>query len=186
MTGEPENMDDSTSRPDNLAADPGRPLWAPWRIEYFKHIDDRERCFLCDNRHDHAPEHELVVARGQTAYLIMNGFPYNSGHILVAPNRHVGDLSDLEREEREEMFDLILRIKAIMKRIMRPDGFNFGFNLGAAAGAGLRDHVHGHLVPRWFGDTNFMPVIGNLRVVPQALEDTARLLRQAWREESEP
>ncbi len=110
----------------------------------------------------------------------MNGFPYNSGHVLVVPNRHVADLADLTIEERNELMELTVAIKQVMSQTMHPDGFNFGFNLGAAAGAGISEHVHGHLVPRWNGDTNFMPVIGNLRVVPQALEDTASLLRQAW------
>ncbi len=156
-----------------------RPLWAPWRIEYFKQ-NDKDRCFLCENTRDDAEESNLIIARGQNSYLILNGFPYNSGHVLVAPNRHLGDLSDLTEAERHEIMELAMRIKQVMSATMQPDGFNFGFNLGGAAGAGLRDHVHGHLVPRWSGDTNFMPVIGNVRVVPQALEDTARMLREEW------
>lgn len=175
-----DDSDDKINKED-ISSSPARPLWAPWRIQYFKEKDNSGRCFLCDNIGDSGPERKLVIGRGENSYLILNAYPYNSGHILVAPNRHVGDLSDLSAEERNELLELVVRIKKIMSDIMKPDGFNFGFNLGAAAGAGLQDHVHGHLVPRWSGDTNFMPVIGNLRVVPQALEDTARLLRDAWR-----
>ncbi len=144
-----------TDKSESIRAEHARPLWAPWRIEYIKKQDE-DRCFLCDNIVDDGPEKDLLIARGETAYLIMNGFPYNSGHVLIAPNRHVADLCDLTADERAEI------------------------NLGAAAGAGVRDHVHGHLVPRWIGDTNFMPVIGNVRVVPQALAETAKLFRDAW------
>lgn len=162
-----------------ISPDQARPLWAPWRIEYIKNQNEN-RCFLCDNVRDDGRERDLLVARGQTAYIIMNGFPYNSGHVLVTPNRHVGDICDLTADERAEIMELTARIKRIMERVMEPDGFNFGFNLGAAAGAGIRDHVHAHIVPRWIGDTNFMPVIGNVRVVPEALAETAQALRDAW------
>ncbi len=170
---------------ENETVSPGhaRPLWAPWRIEYIQNQTE-DRCFLCDNVEDGGAEAELVIARGKTAYLIMNGFPYNSGHVLIAPNRHVPDICDLTEEERNEIMTLTVRMKTLMTGIMHPDGCNFGFNLGAAAGAGLRDHVHAHLVPRWIGDTNFMPVIGNVRVVPQALAKTAKIFRQAWNEQA--
>jgi ATP adenylyltransferase len=142
----------------------------------------KRTCFLCakgaeDNDHDNH-----VIARGRWTFLLLNTFPYNSGHLLVAPYRHVPDLEDLRAAERTELLNLVLQAKAVMTRLMRPDGFNFGFNLGAAAGAGVPAHVHGHLVPRWAGDTNFMPVLGDTRVVPQALVDTAALLRQGMKE----
>jgi ATP adenylyltransferase len=168
-----------TDKSESIRAEHARPLWAPWRIEYIKKQDE-DRCFLCDNIVDDGPEKDLLIARGETAYLIMNGFPYNSGHVLIAPNRHVADLCDLTADERAEIMELTAKMKRIMDNVMQPQGFNFGFNLGAAAGAGVRDHVHGHLVPRWIGDTNFMPVIGNVRVVPQALAETAKLFRDAW------
>jgi ATP adenylyltransferase len=161
-----------------------RLLWAPWRIEYIRGIRDDE-CFLCGKAQGEgaADEDDLVVARGVESFLVMNAYPYNSGHILVAPYRHVADLSDLSESEIDEIMKLILHAKKLLVRLMRPDGFNFGFNLGAAAGAGVKSHVHGHLVPRWVGDTNFMPVIDNTRVVPEALAETARVLRQAWQKD---
>jgi len=156
----------------------GRPLWAPWRIEYIRGIASGG-CFLCDLLQGRG-DAELVLHRGEGAFAMLNAFPYNSGHVLVAPYRHVPDISDLAEDEMAEVMRLVLRAKAALTKIMAPDAFNVGFNLGAAAGAGLRDHVHGHLVPRWVGDTNFMPVLGNTRVVPEALADTARVLREAW------
>ncbi len=158
-----------------------RLLWAPWRIDYIRGIKDNE-CFLCE-KSAVSPEHEeeeLIIARGRHAFLVMNAYPYNSGHVLAAPYRHLPDLTDLNADETNEIMVLLLHMKGIQARLMHPEGFNIGFNLGAAAGAGLKSHVHGHLVPRWTGDTNFMPVIGNTRVVPEALVDTARMFRQAW------
>ena len=158
-------------------------LWAPWRIDYIRNITD-DNCFICEKieRKD-ADEEELVIARGCLCLLILNAYPYNSGHVLAAPYRHVADLTDLTREEMSEIMQLLVRMQRILQRVMHPDGFNVGFNLGAAAGAGLRTHVHGHLVPRWTGDTNFMPVIGDTRVVTEALHETARILRSAWQAE---
>ena len=168
-----------TENHESISSEHARPLWAPWRMEYIQNQTEN-RCFLCDNVADDGPEKDLLIARGETAYLIMNGFPYNSGHVLIAPNRHVADLCELTQKERAEIMELTAKMKTVMERVMQPQGFNFGFNLGAAAGAGIRDHVHGHLVPRWVGDTNFMPVIGNVRVVPQALAETAKLFHDAW------
>jgi ATP adenylyltransferase len=141
-----------------------------------------EECFLCAKGRPAAfadPE-QHVIARGRLAYVLLNAFPYNSGHLLVAPYRHVADLVDLAAAERAEILELVAQAETVMRRTMQPDGFNVGFNLGAAAGAGVPGHVHAHLVPRWQGDTNFMPVVGDVRVVPQALAETARLLRAAW------
>jgi ATP adenylyltransferase len=139
-------------------------------------------CFLCDKAAESADAANHIVARGRWTFLLLNTFPYNSGHLLVAPYRHVPDLADLTLDERGELLDLVVKAQSVMQELMRPDGFNFGFNLGAAAGAGVPGHLHGHLVPRWIGDTNFMPVLGDTRVVPQALDDTARLLRKAWKD----
>ena len=156
-----------------------RPLWAPWRMKYIV-SSKADGCFLCaKSRGDDLANH--VVARGERVFALLNTFPYNSGHVLVAPYRHVADLDLLEPDERRELLDMIIQAKATMAKVMQPQGFNIGFNIGEIAGAGVADHVHGHIVPRWAGDTNFMPVLGDLRVVPQALEDTAELLRQAWR-----
>jgi ATP adenylyltransferase len=158
-----------------------RPLWAPWRIDFIRG-EKEERCFLCDNQvHDeNSPETPLIIHRGKFCFVIVNRFPYNSGHLMVAPYRHIGDLSEMTQEERYEMMDLCVKAKETLQRLMYPDAFNVGFNLGSAAGAGIADHIHMHIVPRWTGDTNFMPVISNTRCVPEAIEETARLIRENW------
>ena len=158
-----------------------RPLWAPWRLEYIRELP-RDGCFFCEKAESDQDHDNLVVARGETCFLLLNAFPYNSGHVLIAPYAHKGDLSDLPKETRVEMIDMVMTMKEVMSERLWPDGFNFGFNLGAAAGAGVVEHVHGHLVPRWNGDTNFMPVLGDTRVVPEALEKTAAFLREGWGE----
>lgn len=159
-----------------------RPLWAPWRIEYIRHNNDDDSCFLCKVPEEDT-EDNLIIARGEYSFLMLNAFPYNSGHTLVAPYKHVADLSDLSRQAREEIMEFIVAIKKVLAAAMYPDGFNVGFNLGSAAGAGVEEHVHGHIVPRWSGDTNFMPVLSDTRVVPESLEDTAKLLREVWEKE---
>ncbi|MFO7821632.1 MAG: HIT domain-containing protein [Lentisphaeria bacterium] len=156
-----------------------RPLWAPWRIEYIRSPKETD-CFICDAVNEVEGRDYLVIARGENCLLMLNAFPYNSGHVLIAPYKHVGDLSDLEAETRYEMMDLTIRMKEIIARVMQPEGFNLGYNLGHSAGAGLAEHVHGHIVPRWSGDVNFMPVIAHTRVVPESLEETAELLRDEW------
>ena len=113
-------------------------------------------------------------------FVILNRYPYNSGHLMVVPYRHIGDIAELTAEERIELMDLTIKAKEVLKKVMNPEGFNIGFNLGLPAGAGVADHIHQHIVPRWNGDTNFMPVLGNTRVVPEALDATAELLRNAW------
>jgi ATP adenylyltransferase len=120
------------------------------------------------------------VFRGSRCYVLLNDFTYNSGHLLVAPFRHVGDLSELSTEERNELMALVVKGTEVLRRAMAPNGFNLGFNLGESAGAGLAEHVHGHVVPRWAGDTSFMSVISDTRVVPEALDATAEMLRKAW------
>jgi len=157
-----------------------RPLWAPWRITFIRSPKDH-RCFLCDKRDDlKTPDEDMMIYRGRENFVILNRYPYNSGHVLVAPYRHIGDIAELTASERGEMMDLLVEAKQLLQRLLNPQGFNIGFNLGAAAGAGVADHIHQHIVPRWNGDTNFMPVIGDTRVVPEALEQTAALLRESW------
>ncbi len=158
----------------------GRPLWAPWRIEYILSCKDGA-CFFCEKAGGEDVTN-YIIARDSLCFALLNTYPYNSGHVLVAPYRHAPDLSALESDELAQMMSLIVRVKNVMRKVMAPEGFNIGFNIGEAAGAGVLDHVHGHVVPRWVGDTNFMPVVGDVRVVPQALADTAALLREAWGE----
>lgn len=155
-----------------------RPLWAPWRIEYIR-APREGRCFLCDKAAS-AVASDHVLFRGRRCYVLLNDFPYNSGHLLVAPFRHVADLVDLSPDERNELIALMTQATEVLRRTMRPSGFNLGFNIGEAAGAGLAEHVHGHIVPRWAGDTNYMAVLANTRVVPEALDATAEMLRNAW------
>jgi ATP adenylyltransferase len=121
-----------------------------------------------------------VVFRGKTCFVIMNRYPYNSGHLLIAPYRHISDLDLTTADERAEMMNLTVSVEKTLKKIMNPDAFNIGFNLGTAAGAGVKDHIHMHIVPRWNGDTNFMPVLADVRVVPEAIEATAELIRNSW------
>ncbi len=161
-----------------------RPLWAPWRMEFIR--GEKEcRCFLCGNREpDPArPEEEIIVRRGRLVFVILNRYPYNAGHLLVAPYRHVGDLAELTEEERHELIDTTAEAKQVLDRLLHPDACNAGLNLGKAAGAGVADHLHMHLVPRWVGDTNFMPVIADVRCVPEALTETAKFLRNHWEQQ---
>ena len=163
----------------NSVTNTPRPLWAPWRIEYIREDKDDDGCFLCQAPLEHEREN-LVIARGKQCFVMLNAFPYNSGHVLISPYEHVADLGELETSVHHELMDLIVKTKTVLKNVMYPDGFNVGFNLGRAAGAGVEEHIHGHIVPRWEGDTNFMPALSNTRVVPEALEDTAKLLKEKW------
>ncbi len=157
-----------------------RPLWAPWRIDFIRSPKD-PGCFLCNHKepHDNAEE-PLIVARYKYCFVLLNRYPYNSGHLMVAPYRHIGDIAGLAPEESHEIMDAAIDARKVLGKVMCPEGFNCGFNLGTAGGAGVADHLHLHIVPRWNGDTNFMPVLGNPRVVPEALEATAKLIRQGY------
>jgi ATP adenylyltransferase len=148
-----------------------KPLWAPWRLEYVQHADELDRCIFCE------PEPELQVDQGEHATVVLNKFPYSSGHLLVAPRRHVGEFGELSEHEVVE----IHRFAALAVDDLRAEygahGFNIGWNLGRSAGAGIEDHVHLHVVPRWNGDTSFMPVLGDVKVLPEHLLETARRLK---------
>jgi ATP adenylyltransferase len=148
-----------------------KPLWAPWRLEYVQHADELDRCIFC------APEPELLVHEGRLALLVLNKFPYSSGHLLIAPSRHLAEFGALSPEEALEIHELGARGIEALRAEFAPHGFNVGWNLGRAAGAGIEDHVHMHVVPRWNGDTSFMPVLGDVRVLPEALVRTAERLR---------
>jgi ATP adenylyltransferase len=154
-------------------------LWAPWRLEYIQSADEEEGCVFCRAR-DGDDERSLVVHRGKRAFVVLNKYPYASGHLMVAPNRHEGEFGDLEDEETLEIHQLAASGLAALAETMRPQGFNLGWNLGRIAGAGVVDHVHMHVVPRWAGDTNFMPVLADVKVLPEALEQSRRKLAVAW------
>jgi len=148
-------------------------LYAFWRMEYIE--APREEKKPRGNPFVEIPKENndrknLVVERGKHCYIILNAFPYNAGHMMVIPYREAGDLSDLSVEERNDLMHLTVRAKEILQYTSAPHGFNIGYNLGSAAGAGIPQHLHCHIVPRWNGDTNFMPVIGKTRVLPQSLE----------------
>lgn len=137
-------------------------------------------CLFCRKAAGKSDAADHVVARGQRSFVLLNFFPYNSGHLMVAPYRHTGKLESLTTEEMADLMDLVRRSIAVLQRCLAPEGFNVGFNLGKSAGAGIVDHIHLHIVPRWQGDTNFMPVISDTRVVPQALAETGGMLRAAF------
>ncbi len=153
-------------------------LWAPWRMSYIRGEEKDDGCVFClaDDAHD---ERRLVLLRGEHSFIIMNKYPYNNGHLMVAPFRHTADISELNEAEALEMHRFLVLARQILQETMAPHGFNIGINLGVAAGAGIADHLHMHIVPRWSGDTNFMPVFSDVRVVPQHLEETWRHLRKA-------
>ncbi len=153
-------------------------LWAPWRMEFIRGPKE-EGCFLCRILRE-GPERDaenLVVRHGRACILLLNRYPYTGGHLMVAPRRHVGTLGELLPGERQEMLEMACQAERLLERVLHPHGFNFGINQGAAAGAGLKDHLHMHVVPRWEGDTNFMPVLGGVRVMPQALAEMHAALR---------
>ena len=141
-------------------------LWSPWRLEYLME-PKAEGCIFCHAAEDDDDRENLVLLRGERAFLILNRFPYNNGHFMVVPYSHVPSLEELDEPVLTEMMLLLNRGLGALRAIMSPDGFNVGANLGQVAGAGIEDHVHLHAVPRWAGDTNFMPVVGDMRVVPQ-------------------
>jgi len=154
-------------------------LWAPWRLEYMQAADEQDGCVFClaqavDD------EEALVVHRGQRAFVLLNKFPYASGHLMVAPFRHVGDFVELEDEEALEIHRLASEGISALAETLAPQGYNLGWNLGRIAGAGVVDHVHLHLVPRWAGDTNFMPVLADVKVLPEHLVETRGKLAAAW------
>lgn len=157
----------------------GRPIWAPWRIEYIISPKDGS-CFLCGREKAGEKDEYMVIFRSKSAFVILNMYPYNSGHLMIAPYRHINTYSKLSSDERNEISELLVCAEKTIRKVMKPDGFNIGFNIGKAAGAGVEEHIHMHIVPRWLGDNNFMPVLANTRVVPQSLKDTAELLRSNW------
>ena len=154
-------------------------LWAPWRLEYIQKADEQDGCVFC-RALEADDEKGLVVRRGERAFVLLNKYPYASGHLMVAPARHEGEFGALDREEAAEVHALASAGLGALAETMSPQGFNLGWNLGRIAGAGVVDHVHMHVVPRWAGDTNFMPVLADVKVLPEALESTRRKIAAAW------
>lgn len=167
-------------------------LWAPWRAEYFLNEKTNE-CIFCIIASRQSlrggvagDEANHLLIRDRTCFAVLNAYPYAGGHLMVAPYRHTGDLNDLTEDELKDLMVLARRCQRLLARAFRPDGFNIGFNLGAAAGAGIPAHLHLHVVPRWTGDTNFMTVLSDVRVVSEGLKQTYEKLAQELRNEEQP
>jgi ATP adenylyltransferase len=156
-------------------------LWTPWRSVYMKEKKDKARCIFCDAAADpKADEQTLVIFRGRWAFALLNRYPYTSGHLMIAPYAHISRLSEASEETSAEMMQLTRRAERILEQIYDPDGLNLGMNLGEAAGAGIEQHIHMHVLPRWKGDANFMTSVGSTRIIPEALEDTYAKLRDGF------
>ena len=152
-------------------------MWAPWRIEFIASVDS-PGCFLCDKPKSKDDKKNLILYRGESNFILLNAYPYNPGHLLIAPYRHTGELDDLTDKESNEHFKLIKLAVKLLTKTLQPGGYNVGMNLGRIAGAGLADHIHSHIVPRWQGDTNFMPVLADTKVLPEALTATYKKMKE--------
>ena len=156
-----------------------KPLWAPWRLEYVAQADELPGCPLCAEAAGDVEE-SLVVHRGDRVFALLNKYPYSSGHLILAPYDHLGELEDLGDERALELHRLGLEAMEALRTLYRPGGFNLGWNIGRVAGAGIPEHAHMHVVPRWGGDTSFMPVLGDVKVMPEHLLESRDRLRDAW------
>ncbi|HET9437266.1 MAG TPA: HIT domain-containing protein [Gaiellaceae bacterium] len=158
-----------------------KPVWAPWRLEYIATADEQSGCVFCEEAAGTlGADASLLVHASAEAIVILNKYPYSSGHLMVAPRRHLGALAELADREALEIHRLAVRATAVLGDVYGPGGYNLGWNLGHVAGAGIADHVHLHVVPRWAGDTNFMPVLADVKVIPEHLLATRDRLREAW------
>ena len=154
-------------------------LWAPWRMQFIR-MKKPKGCFLCDNPKKSDDARNYILYRGSENFVILNSYPYNPGHLMVAPYRHVASLEELTEEERNEHFKIVNQCVKVLREEANPEGFNIGMNLGKASGAGIAGHVHTHIVPRWHGDNNFMSVLSDTKVVPEALAETYERLKDKF------
>ena len=155
-------------------------IWSPWRIKYFQ--EHAPGCVLCNVQKDTDGPGNLVVARGRQCYVLLNRYPYTSGHLMVIPFAHKPYLEHLDPQTRAEMMELVTRCMTVLRKVYNPQAFNIGANIGEAAGAGIKEHVHIHIVPRWAGDTNFMSAVGETRVLPESLEQTWQRVQNGFSE----
>jgi ATP adenylyltransferase len=157
-------------------------IWAPWRLEYVEDADkdNEDRCIFCAKPALGDEETALILHRAEHSFAMLNLFPYTNGHLMISPYEHIGRIQEIPAETTSEMLALAKQAMDRLEEVYRPQGFNVGFNQGRAAGAGVEHHIHMHIVPRWGGDTNFMPVIADHRVMPQSLEDSYRALVGAF------
>jgi ATP adenylyltransferase len=162
-------------RSDVPTPDAAQPIWAPWRMEYLKGPQP-EGCPLCDALADD----RLILHRGEKAFVIMNLYPYANGHVMVAPIEHLSEIKDLEPGMAAEIMDLTIRSMNAIEKVSAPQGFNIGYNLGKAAGAGIDNHIHQHVVPRWLGDTNFFPVLAGRKTIGEAVQETLDKLKEVF------
>ncbi|MGD2028278.1 MAG: HIT domain-containing protein [Anaerolineales bacterium] len=154
-------------------------LWSPWRMRYLN-SQKIEGCVFCNALKLPDGVENMILYRGERSFVILNAFPYTSGHLMVIPIDHVPDLTDLDKATRAEMIELVTKASEVLRDVYGPEGFNIGINMGEAAGAGVGDHIHIHIVPRWKGDTNFMSAVGETRVLPEELSETYRRVKDAW------
>ena len=158
-------------------------LYTPWRFEYLVSRRSAEGCLFCEAVQAETDRDRLVILRGTANFVLLNRYPYSNGHLMVVPMRHVARLTDSTAEELHELMDLVARCEATLRDVYQPDGINVGINLGSSAGAGIADHYHLHMVPRWSGDTNFMTVIGATRLLPEELDRTWCRLHESLRQD---
>jgi len=157
-------------------------LWAPWRMGYILSNDKNNGCIFCPGKDRSRDEERLILSVERHTMVLMNRYPYNNGHLLIAPVKHVGGLEQLDDQESLALLLMVRKTVEVLREIMKPEGFNVGLNLGAVAGAGMEEHMHFHVVPRWKGDTNFMTVLGDVRVIPEHIEKTYKKLLPYYRE----
>jgi ATP adenylyltransferase len=157
-------------------------LWSPWRMHYIQSPKDKTGCIFCQALAESNDPANLILVRGKRAFVILNRYPYTSGHVMIVPVDHQPSLENLDPQTRAEIMELAACFIPVLLQVYRPQGMNVGINIGEAAGAGIIDHVHMHIVPRWLGDTNFMTALGNTRVLPETLEDSYLRIQKAWEE----
>ena len=155
-------------------------LWSPWRMKYVTDTDNPDGCVFCTAPAQADDLANLIVYRGKDCFAILNRYPYTSGHLMVVPFAHVSSIELLTPEVRFELFEMVNHAIAVLREVYHPDGFNVGINMGEAAGAGIAEHAHVHIVPRWAGDTSFMSTVGETRVIPEELGVTRQRIRDAW------
>lgn len=156
-------------------------IWSPWRMKYIEENSDHDQCPFCRAYSGSDDQENLVIFRGENTFVMLNRYPYTTGHILILPVLHQEKLSELDQDTRAEMMELIKQGGDTLQAVYHPEGMNIGLNLGTAAGAGIPKHLHWHIVPRWMGDTNYMTTVGGVRVLPEALEDTYQKILSSWK-----
>lgn len=152
-------------------------LWAPWRLAFI--LKKEEGCIFCQKPQEEKDEENFILFRGERNFVLLNTYPYNPGHLMIAPYRHIANFEDLTSQEIAEHFQLVIKMISALKTAFNPQGFNIGINLGKSAGAGIIDHLHTHIVPRWEGDTNFMPIIADTKVIIEGLNSIYKRLKEA-------